>query len=383
MLLAIVIVIMPFTAGCAEKVATPTPTPAPAITPKPTPAPTPTATPKPAPSTAKPGKVITWKWFEQLAPGTTWNTRPDVMKELLGKIKSATGGRLSIRVLYLGEHPYKPPDLLHAVETGAADMVTTGPHAAGIEPALGVLTAFPFLVPRGNADLDKKINLQLKAEGVYDKIYGRHNAKPLIFTRYGGQQIFMKDTFVTGPDSLKGKKVRVPAPPAARLIKLMNGTPVSITWGEIDTALATGLIDGISSSISAEYASGHLEKCPYITWLNYGYATMHVVANKHSLAELPPDIREALFKVCQELQDWYMDGEIIQNYKDLEESLFTIGTRVRSLPKEYYEQLRSQAYEKIWKPDIERAGAEGRAIFDEMVKIIKAAGYSVPGYTPR
>ena len=46
------------------------------------------------------------------------------------------------------------------------------------------------------------------------------------------------------------------------------------------------------------------------------------------------------------------------------------------------EEIRAKSYEAIWKHWVERTGAGGKEAFNEISKVIIAAGYDVPGYTP-
>lgn len=381
--------------SCAKPAPAPAPAPAPTVTvtvtapaltpaPAPAPQPKPTPTPAPAPAPTKP-TVIHWKVFQDIPPGSNWDAYPDVSAEFKKRIEDGTGGRLTLDVLYSGEHPFTAPQILQALKSNAADMVYTSPRAASDEPRIAAArTGLPFLMPKPDFEVDKMVNLKMAEQGVPNSIFGDWNGKWLIYSYFGQCVYIMKDRLITGPDSLKGKKIRVATSDGASLTTMMNGQPVYIDWGEVYTSLATGLVDGVNVSFSGAFGTKLLEQCRYVTWINYGFsACRSVVANKKSFDALPADLQEALMATMKSMTDWYMSGDVLLTLRSLETALYREQITVGPFPNAWREQLRAQAFEKIGKPEIDKAGPKGWEIFDKMAKIIISAGYTVPGYTPK
>jgi len=299
------------------------------------------------------------------------------------RILDGTKGRLKIEWFFLGEHPYERTGLIRALSSGASDLITGSGCYSGEEPrvrAAGV-TGFAMLFSGADWSYIKQLNNWMVDTGVLD-FYDDWNAQVLGQYYYGPQMKYMKETDITGPDSLKGKKVRVANPAAENLVLLMGGEPVSVKWAEVSTALSTGLVDGLATSFSSAYGMGFVHAAPHVSWLCAGYQAQYLVVNQDSLAELPPEVRDDFLATLKGMREWWADGEIVANLLDLHESFFTAGTVVQTIPQDWREEIKSQAYEKLWKPEIEAAGPEGEAIFKKIATKIIADGYDIPGYKP-
>ena len=68
------------------------------------------------------------------------------------------------------------------------------------------------------------------------------------------------------------------------------------------------------------------------------------------------------------------------NLQYLERAMFDYGASFNTLPANYRAELVDMAYEQLWKPVIEPAGAAGWEMTDAMVQIVEELGYKVPGY---
>jgi len=317
--------------------------------------------------------------------GSLWQYTQEIVAEFNKRIEVGTEGRIKTEWLYKGEHPYAQADMLRALEAGVCDFTCHSGEIGGDEPVYRAInvTGMPFLIPGGNYEYCKELSFWLKDEGIFDEIYEKWNGKMVLNYYSGGQHIFMKDIRITGPDSLKGKKVRVPGEYRAHIIRVMGGEPVFVDWGEVYTALATGLCDGFQSSFVASLGMGYIELTPYITWLNMCYGQQSMVANQDSLAALSPDVRDALFRTLSDLEDWFCDGDVKATLGVLERALFDLNLNISTIPQDWRAEIRAQMFESGWKPEIEAGGEKGWELFDRIAKKLIADGYDVPGYTPR
>lgn len=364
---------VPMVASCAA----PTPAPMPTPTPTPTPAPTPTPTPTPS------GDVIHWTMLMYYGPGIVWGTFDTTVAEFTRRIWEGTHHRLKVEVLFGGEHPYENTEMLRALTGGVGDMVVVSHMCGGDEPRLKVSTAMPFLVPRGDFELDKMINRKLADEPLFRDIFTDWGGEYLTSIYHGSQSIYMKNTIIRSPEDLKGKKLRVPHETNASVVRAMGGDPIRVAWSETYTALTTGLVDGIATGFYGCIGMGFIDLCPYICWMNFNFSPYRLVASKKSLEALPADVRKDLISTIKGLEDWWMSGNNGVSIFALEETIFTKGTTIYTISPEWRADLRAHAYERTWKPILDDAGPPGRQIFDVMAKLITAEGYEVAGYTPK
>lgn len=90
----------------------------------------------------------------------------------------------------------------------------------------------------------------------------QYNIRGLCFYDAGARSFYTIDKPVANPDDLKGLKIRVmKSQTAMSLVKAMGGSPTPISWGELYTALQSGVVDGAENNPPSFYTSRHYEVC--------------------------------------------------------------------------------------------------------------------------
>jgi len=86
----------------------------------------------------------------------------------------------------------------------------------------------------------------------------------LCFFDAGSRSFYTIDTPIEHPDDLKGLKIRVmKSITAMEMVKAQGGSPTPISWGELYTALQSGVVDGAENNPPSFYTSHHYEVCKY------------------------------------------------------------------------------------------------------------------------
>ncbi len=86
----------------------------------------------------------------------------------------------------------------------------------------------------------------------------------LCFYDAGSRSFYTIDRPVNHPDDLKGLKIRVmKSITAMEMVKAQGGSPTPISWGELYTALQSGVVDGAENNPPSFYTSHHYEVCKY------------------------------------------------------------------------------------------------------------------------
>jgi tripartite ATP-independent transporter DctP family solute receptor len=84
----------------------------------------------------------------------------------------------------------------------------------------------------------------------------------LCFYDAGARSFYTIDKEISSPDDLKGMKIRVmKSQTAMNLVQAMGGSPTPISWGELYTALQSGVVDGAENNPPSFYTSRHYEVC--------------------------------------------------------------------------------------------------------------------------
>ena len=111
----------------------------------------------------------------------------------------------------------------------------------------------------------------------------------LCFYDAGSRSFYTIDKPIYSPDDLKGLKIRVmKSITAMEMVKALGGSPTPISWGELYTALQSGVVDGAENNPPSFYTSHHYEVCKYYS------------LNEHTTV---PDVLIISMKVWNKLTD--------------------------------------------------------------------------------
>ncbi len=122
----------------------------------------------------------------------------------------------------------------------------------------------------------------------------------LCFYDAGSRSFYTIDRPITHPDDLKGMKIRVmKSITAMEMVKAQGGSPTPISWGELYTALQSGVVDGAENNPPSFYTSHHYEVCKYYS------------LNEHTMV---PDVLIISQKVWKKLTD--QEKEYLQQAAD-------------------------------------------------------------------
>lgn len=88
----------------------------------------------------------------------------------------------------------------------------------------------------------------------------------LCFFDAGSRSFYSTKKQIKTPDDLKGMKIRVmKSKTAMNMVKALGGSPTPLSWGELYTALQSGVVDGAENNPPTFYNSHHFEVCKYYT----------------------------------------------------------------------------------------------------------------------
>jgi len=86
----------------------------------------------------------------------------------------------------------------------------------------------------------------------------------LCFYDAGFRSFYTIDTPILTPDDLQGLKIRVmKSQTAMEMVRALGGSPTPISWGELYTALQSGVVDGAENNEPSLYTSHHYEVCKH------------------------------------------------------------------------------------------------------------------------
>jgi TRAP-type C4-dicarboxylate transport system substrate-binding protein len=276
-------------------------------------------------------------------------------------VAQATGGRLRIRLFAAGELPYRAQDVVRAVATAQVQMgdVAVG-FASGDIPETNVLS-MPFLC-NSYETFDRA--LPVVAPVVDEVLRSRFGIEVGIHWTMPPQNIWLNRP-MTSLDQLRGLKVRTWNPEQVEMMRLLGGSPISITSAEVIPALERRTIDGaITSALSAnDWRAFEIVRTGYMAGITMGHQVTMV--NRAALQRLPEDVRQILLAKFREYAPRYAqmsrqgDEEARANLRANRVTLFE--------PPSSDIAAARQAMLPLWNAWAERHGATGRRLLDATI----------------
>ena len=127
---------------------------------------------------------------------------------------------------------------------------------------------------------------------------------------HGFREITMKSKPINTPDDLKGVKIRLPvAPLFISLFQHLGASPTPINFGEVYSALQTGLVDGQENPLILIDTAKLYEVQKYCSMTNHIWVGLHVSFNNAAWKRLPADVQAIAYKnfsaaAIAERADW-------------------------------------------------------------------------------
>ncbi|MBR0567572.1 TRAP transporter substrate-binding protein [Azoarcus sp. L1K30] len=210
------------------------------------------------------------------------------------KIEAATNGRIKFQ-MFPGGVLGGEKEMIEQTQVGAIQILRTSLGPVGtVVPEVNVFN-MPFMF-RNEAHLNAVLDGPIGQE-MLDKI-SNSSARmvALAFTVAGSRSLYTKKPVRT-PEDLKGLKIRMMGNPLfIDTMNAMGGNGISMGYGEVFTALQTGVIDGAENNEPSLFTSNH-----YTTGTKYYTQTKHlmipeiIVMSKVTWNKLSPE-DQALFK---------------------------------------------------------------------------------------
>lgn len=270
---------------------------------------------------------------------TTWpdgNFHTKNAKKFAEEVKKATGGAVDITVKSGGQLGFKGPEHLRAVRDGLVPMADVlSFQQIGDEPILGI-EGIPFLV--GSADELKVLHKYIRP--IYEKVAEKNNQKVLYMVPWPTQYLHLKIK-ATEIGQLKGVKIRVPDKGAQDLLTAIGMSPVLIPWGEVVPALASGAVDGVSTSAVSAVDGKFWEFLKFSLATNHTWSSQMMTVNLDEWKKLKPDQQKTIVDLGKKLEPDFW-AESAKADADSVAKLKANGMEMVTVPAAMMAELRSR-----------------------------------------
>lgn len=187
--------------------------------------------------------------------------------------------------------------------TGVVDLsITSLAILDQVYPAINV-TSLPFVF----RDWDHIYKLYNGAfgEALGDGVKQRTKTRVLGYIHLGFRDMLFRGAPVREAAGMKGLKMR--APEAAlwfRMFEALGAKPTPVTWGEVYSAMQTGVADGLESPAMVALDMKFNEVVKSVVRTRHMFASMGIFASDARISRLPKDQQDALSAAGREAGDW-------------------------------------------------------------------------------
>jgi TRAP-type C4-dicarboxylate transport system substrate-binding protein len=250
------------------------------------------------------------------------NYQVTTVQQFAQAVTAATGSLVTINVAAGGMLGFKGPDMLAALRDGLVPIGTMLLNQqVGLSPLLGT-SSLPFLV----SGFDEMRTFYALARPVFEKDLARFNQKLLYVVPWPGQNVFSKAESI-GPASFKSMKIRTVDRIGSDFFRTLGAAPVQIPWGEVVPALATGVIDSVTTSTSSAIDGQFWEFMKNCTVVNWQSNFEAISVNLDAWNAIPPDSQAKIEAVAKRLEPNFWDvakAEDSGNFKTLQSKAMTV-----------------------------------------------------------
>ncbi|MFP5315088.1 MAG: TRAP transporter substrate-binding protein [Actinomycetes bacterium] len=271
----------------------------------------------------------------------------------LGKnVEESTEGRVSVDV-YANETLGAQQEAIQLVSDGTVDMaVVSGTQLENLNPDFQV-----FNLPGVFDSVEHQMGV-IGDDAIVGELYASLEDQNLTvlggFTQ-GTRSIYNTQGPVNTPEDLAGMKIRVQESDVQmKMIELMNGAPTPMAFGEVYTALQSGVIDGAENNEISYLTQKHNEVAKYFSNTNHLVGLDYVVINTAAYEAMTEEDRAAFEEqwaaaVEEHTALWLEETE--KAHADLEAS----GTEFNDVDAEAFSAVLEPLVEEYVDTDVEQA----------------------------
>ncbi|MDJ1160103.1 TRAP transporter substrate-binding protein [Chelatococcus sp. SYSU_G07232] len=282
------------------------------------------------------------------------------LEKVAALVKERTGGEVEFQ-LFPASQLGNARQMVEGTQLGSAEgTVMPAAFLGGFNPVVSVLD-LPFLLPEDRAK-SQELRSGPFGKTVLDSFAKRGLVALTIWPN--GRKSMTSNRPLTSVSAFMGQKFRVMD--SKILIQQFAGVgaaAVSIPFGELYTALQTGVIDGQENPLDTIATMKYNEVQKELVVSNHGAMEDIVLFNPAWWNALPAQHRDVIAKAFDEVRP---QVEAMKEAVQTEalEKMKAGGMTVRTLPDDERAKWRSAMYPLAKQAYIERAGAEGIKVLD-------------------
>jgi tripartite ATP-independent transporter DctP family solute receptor len=267
----------------------------------------------------------------------------EAVKYLGDLMDQRSGGRIKIQVFNNAQLGAEK-DTIEQTRFGVIDMnrVNTAPFN-NLVPETQVL-GLPFLF-RSVDHMHKVLDGPIGDEIL--KAFEPHGLVGLAFYDSGARSFYTTKTPIRSIEDMKGLKLRVQQSDLwIAMMQALGANPTPMAYGEVYSALETGVVDGAENNWPSYESSRHFEVAKHLTLTEHSLAPEVLVISKISWDKLSPDdqalLRQAAKDSVVKMRELWVARE-----KESEEKVRAAGAEIITVDKAPFMAAMGPVYDRF------------------------------------
>lgn len=299
----------------------------------------------------------TYRLSHHLQPGHLVDVASKRFAEL---VSEKTNGQIKIEVFPAGQIAGLRQGA-EAVQIGTVDFVWTDfGTLANWQPEYGFVS-LPFLF-QGNDHFKAVFGGEIGKE-LGESVKSNLGAEILGYGNAGFRVIASKEKAIKAPGDLAGVRIRVPEVPVfVSTFSTVGANPTPMAWGEVYTALQTGVIDAVENPPEGLAVGGMDEVTKYLTETNHIMTDVNLLGNGGLIDGMSPENQEAVRSAAATALEEFNAATAAASGKYLEE----LGGNMEVVADPDIAAFQ-EAMKPVWAKFTETTGAAGQGWIDKVV----------------
>lgn len=164
--------------------------------------------------------------------------------------------------------------------------------------------------------------------------------RPILWAYQGARWMFFVNK-INSIEDFKKVNLRVADARTYRdMANILGAKPISVSWGDVYTALESGLADAVEGVPKDIYSMGYHEPCNYFSPTNHMQLVFFILIDNGVFESLPSEVRNAMNEAAEEVaeevfvrnkadMDKYVDIFLEEGLEMVELDLSTLKERAR------------------------------------------------------
>jgi TRAP-type C4-dicarboxylate transport system substrate-binding protein len=274
------------------------------------------------------------------------------------RVAEATGNAVQITIHDNGSLGLKGPETMAAVRDGIVPIAEYSFEQQTGETPLASLGAMPGLATGYD---ETKILLDVMRPTM-DRVFERNGQKLLYAVPWPGQGVYTRNA-IGGIGDLRGVKIRAANPRALEFFQALGASPILMPWAEVVPGLASGVLQGVSTSSSSGVDGKFWEFLRHYSRFDWANPLSTVTVNLDAYRRLRPEHRAAIERIGAEVEPQFWASSREEDDRNL--ALLRQNGIAVTEPDAALKREITRASERIWADYTRQAGADAGRIIAE------------------